>query len=52
MSPLSLCPHPPLPSRNGTPRQPLLVPLARSRLHLATDVPASALEGLEQYTHW
>ena len=37
--------------RNGTPRQPLLVPLARSRLQLLGDVPAKALEGLEQYSH-
>lgn len=37
--------------RNGTPRQPLLVPLARSRLQLVSDVHASSLEGLEQYSH-
>ncbi|GAX82584.1 hypothetical protein CEUSTIGMA_g10010.t1 [Chlamydomonas eustigma] len=37
--------------RNGTPRQPLLVPLARSKLQLDSDIPASSLEGLEQYSH-
>lgn len=37
--------------RNGTPRQPLLVPLARSRLQLLSDVHASSLEGLDQYSH-
>lgn len=39
------------PGRNGTPRQPLLCPLARSRVVLAPHVPASCLEGLEQYSH-
>ena len=39
-------------SRNGTPRQPLLVPLARSRLDLPPGtVPPAALEGLEGYSH-
>lgn len=37
--------------RNGTPRQPLLVPLARCRLRLVSDVPAATLAGLEQYSH-
>eukprot|EP00873_Tetraselmis_striata_P004981 jgi/Tetstr1/425245/TSEL_015700.t1 len=37
--------------RNGTPRQPLLVPLARARLQLAPGVPPGCLEGLEQYSH-
>ncbi|GFR42721.1 hypothetical protein Agub_g3607 [Astrephomene gubernaculifera] len=37
--------------RNGTPRQPQLVPAARSRLVLSRDVPAACLEGLEQYSH-
>jgi len=37
--------------RNGTPRQPLLVPLARARLQLAPGVPPACLDGLEQYSH-
>ncbi|KXZ51893.1 hypothetical protein GPECTOR_11g327 [Gonium pectorale] len=37
--------------RNGTPRQPQLVPAARSRLVLAPNVPAACLEGLQQYSH-
>ncbi|GLC33986.1 hypothetical protein PLESTM_000141000 [Pleodorina starrii] len=37
--------------RNGTPRQPQLVPAARSRLVLCPDVPAACLEGLTQYSH-
>ncbi|EFJ52642.1 hypothetical protein VOLCADRAFT_102619 [Volvox carteri f. nagariensis] len=37
--------------RNGTPRQPQLVPLARSRLVLAPNIPVACLEGLEQYSH-
>ncbi|KAK9820048.1 hypothetical protein WJX72_005461 [[Myrmecia] bisecta] len=37
--------------RNGTPRQPLLVPQARARLTLRPGVPPSCLEGLEQYSH-
>ena len=41
-----------LASRNGTPRQPLLVPLARSRLDLPPGaVPPAALEGLGGYSH-
>ncbi|GAQ90789.1 hypothetical protein KFL_006850030 [Klebsormidium nitens] len=39
-------------TRNGTPRQPLLVPLSRARLTLTPGgVPAMALEGLAQYSH-
>ncbi|XP_078438491.1 tRNA-thr(GGU) m(6)t(6)A37 methyltransferase [Wolffia australiana] len=39
-------------TRNGTPRQPLLVKLARARLRFdASLVPASALEGLSEYSH-
>ena len=39
-------------SRNGTPRQPLLVPLARARLKFdAARVPSASLEGLEGYSH-
>ena len=37
--------------RNGTPRQPSLVPLARGRVTLDRRVPSSALEGLEEFTH-
>ncbi|XP_015878109.2 uncharacterized protein LOC107414494 [Ziziphus jujuba] len=39
-------------TRNGTPRQPLLVPLARACLVFdLSRVPPAALEGLEQYSH-
>ncbi|MQL97575.1 hypothetical protein Taro_030268 [Colocasia esculenta] len=39
-------------TRNGTPRQPLLVPLARACLVLdASRVPPSSLEGLAEYSH-
>ncbi|CAH9110367.1 unnamed protein product [Cuscuta europaea] len=39
-------------TRNGTPRQPLLVPLARARLLFnQTRVPPASLEGLEGYSH-
>ncbi|KAL8158792.1 hypothetical protein V2J09_000329 [Rumex salicifolius] len=39
-------------TRNGTPRQPLLVPLARARLVFdPARVPNACLEGLEQYSH-
>ncbi|XP_027070368.1 uncharacterized protein [Coffea arabica] len=39
-------------TRNGTPRQPLLVPLARARLKFdAARVPSASLEGLEGYSH-
>lgn len=38
--------------RNGTPRQPLLVPLARACLVFnTTRVPPASLEGLEGYSH-
>uniref|UniRef100_A0A2N9HBT9 TsaA-like domain-containing protein n=1 Tax=Fagus sylvatica TaxID=28930 RepID=A0A2N9HBT9_FAGSY len=39
-------------TRNGTPRQPLLVPLARACLVFdPTRVPPASLEGLEEYSH-
>ncbi|KAK9055208.1 hypothetical protein SSX86_026290 [Deinandra increscens subsp. villosa] len=39
-------------TRNGTPRQPLIVPLARARLTFdAALVPPASLEGLEEYSH-
>ncbi|MBA0610628.1 hypothetical protein Godav_011448 [Gossypium davidsonii] len=39
-------------TRNGTPRQPLLVPLARACLVFdSTRVPPASLEGLEEYSH-
>ncbi|XP_028067260.1 uncharacterized protein LOC114270064 [Camellia sinensis] len=39
-------------TRNGTPRQPLLVPLARARLLFdPVRVPPASLEGLEEYSH-
>lgn len=39
-------------TRNGTPRQPLIVPLARARLMFdATRVPPASLMGLEEYSH-
>eukprot|EP00850_Spirogloea_muscicola_P006990 SM000034S12744 [mRNA] locus=s34:505123:506958:+ [translate_table: standard] len=39
-------------TRNGTPRQPLLVPLARAELRLAPGgVPPAALDGLGGYSH-
>nr|GMC63325.1 uncharacterized protein LOC109172993 [Ipomoea batatas] len=39
-------------TRNGTPRQPLLVPLARACLVFNTSrVPPASLEGLEGYSH-
>ncbi|KAL4571306.1 hypothetical protein LXL04_018064 [Taraxacum kok-saghyz] len=39
-------------TRNGTPRQPLIVPLARAHLTFDTSrVPPSSLEGLEEYSH-
>ena len=37
--------------RNGTPRQPLLVPAARAELVLRADLSGDYLEGLGQYTH-
>uniref|UniRef100_A0A0D9XDY4 TsaA-like domain-containing protein n=1 Tax=Leersia perrieri TaxID=77586 RepID=A0A0D9XDY4_9ORYZ len=39
-------------TRNGTPRQPLVVPLARATVMLdPSRVPAAALEGLADYSH-
>ncbi|CAL0330381.1 unnamed protein product [Lupinus luteus] len=39
-------------TRNGTPRQPLLVPLARASLVFnTTRVPPASLEGLAEYSH-
>ncbi|GLT80417.1 hypothetical protein SLA2020_518570 [Shorea laevis] len=39
-------------TRNGTPRQPLLVPLARACLVFdSARVPPASLEGLEEYSH-
>ncbi|KAD3066334.1 hypothetical protein E3N88_34213 [Mikania micrantha] len=39
-------------TRNGTPRQPLIVPLARACLMFDTTlVPPASLEGLEEYSH-
>ncbi|XP_077216366.1 tRNA-thr(GGU) m(6)t(6)A37 methyltransferase [Tasmannia lanceolata] len=39
-------------TRNGTPRQPLLVPLSRACLILdSSQVPVEALEGLKEYSH-
>lgn len=35
--------------RNGTPRQPLLVPSARARLTLRAGLSADFLDGLQQY---
>jgi hypothetical protein len=37
--------------RNGTPRQPLLVPAARAMLTLRPGLSADFLEGLQQYSH-
>lgn len=39
-------------TRNGTPRQPLLVPLARATLIFdSAQAPPASLEGLEEYSH-
>ncbi|CAA0819403.1 Unknown protein [Striga hermonthica] len=39
-------------TRNGTPRQPLLVPLAKASLFFdSARVPQASLEGLEEYSH-
>lgn len=38
--------------RNGTPRQPLLVPAARARLTLRPEMSGAYLEGLQEYSHW
>lgn len=37
--------------RNGTPRQPHLVPMARGRVKLHPHVPKAALEGLHEFSH-
>jgi hypothetical protein len=37
--------------RNGTPRQPLLVPAARARLTLRKGLSPDFFEGLQQYSH-
>lgn len=37
--------------RNGTPRQPLLVPAARAALTLRPDLSADFFEGLQGYSH-
>jgi len=37
--------------RNGTPRQPLLVPAARSALTLRPELTSDIFEGLQQYSH-
>jgi tRNA-Thr(GGU) m(6)t(6)A37 methyltransferase TsaA len=39
------------PKRNGTPRQPHLVPAARGVLTLKAELPKDILSGLEQYSH-
>ena len=37
--------------RNGTPRQPQLVPMARGRVRLHSQVPNAALEGITEFSH-
>ena len=37
--------------RNGTPRQPHLVPMARGRVRLHSQVPNAALEGIAEFSH-
>uniref|UniRef100_A0A7S0SMQ8 TsaA-like domain-containing protein n=1 Tax=Mantoniella antarctica TaxID=81844 RepID=A0A7S0SMQ8_9CHLO len=37
--------------RNGTPRQPHLVPMARGRMVLHPRIPNAALEGLDEFSH-
>jgi hypothetical protein len=37
--------------RNGTPRQPQLVPMARGRVTLHPHIPAAALDGLHEFSH-
>eukprot|EP00232_Nephroselmis_pyriformis_P018512 CAMPEP_0182877010 /NCGR_PEP_ID=MMETSP0034_2-20130328/14488_1 /TAXON_ID=156128 /ORGANISM="Nephroselmis pyriformis, Strain CCMP717" /LENGTH=211 /DNA_ID=CAMNT_0025009829 /DNA_START=55 /DNA_END=686 /DNA_ORIENTATION=- len=37
--------------KNGTPRQPLLIPAARSELQLRPGLPLDLMEGLGQYSH-
>ncbi len=41
----------PFSGRNGTPRQPALVPSAIARIELASEVPESALEGIDEFSH-
>ncbi|KAL4035863.1 hypothetical protein IC575_004571 [Cucumis melo] len=38
-------------TRNGTPRQSLLVPLARARLVFSARIPPASIEGLVEYSH-
>lgn len=38
--------------RNGTPRQPLLVPAARAALTLRPEMSGAYFEGLQEYSHW
>lgn len=38
--------------RNGTPRQPLLVPAARAQLTLRPEMSGAYFEGLQEYSHW
>lgn len=38
-------------TRNGTPRQSLLVPLARARLVFSARIPPASIEGLGEYSH-
>ena len=37
--------------RNGTPRQPHLVPMARGRVRLHSQIPNAALEGIMEFSH-
>ncbi|KAL2502320.1 hypothetical protein Fot_36168 [Forsythia ovata] len=51
MAPIAIV-HSCFSTRNGTPRQPLLVPLARASLIFdSSRVPPASLEGLEGYSH-
>ncbi|KAL8037248.1 hypothetical protein ABFS82_11G027300 [Erythranthe guttata] len=51
MAPIAIV-HSCFSTRNGTPRQPLLVPLARATLVFdSTRIPQASLEGLEGYSH-
>ena len=38
--------------RNGTPRQSLLVPLARARLVFSARIPPASIEGIGEYSHY
>ncbi|XP_022965024.1 uncharacterized protein LOC111464972 [Cucurbita moschata] len=38
-------------TRNGTPRQSLVVPLARARLVFSSRIPPASIEGLGEYSH-